>query len=83
MPIFSLAANACASARRRCVVLICLSEAIGKKAKRELLPMQPGNVSATFANVDDLMREVGFRSLTSIADGIARFVDWYRAYHRL
>jgi len=64
-------------------VVRLLEQAIGKKAKRELLPMQPGDVPATFANVDDLMREVGFRPSTPIADGIARFVDWYRAYHRL
>ena len=60
-----------------------LEEAIGKKAKRELLPMQPGDVPATYADIDDLMRDVDFRPSTSIADGIARFVEWYRAYHRL
>ena len=64
-------------------VVRLLEEAIGKKAKRELLPMQPGDVPATYADVDDLMRDVGFRPATSIADGIARFIDWYRAYHRL
>jgi UDP-glucuronate 4-epimerase len=60
-----------------------LEEAIGKKAKRELLPIQPGDVPATYADIDDLMRDVGFRPATLIADGIARFVEWYRAYHRL
>ena len=64
-------------------VVRLLEEAIGKRAKRELLPMQPGDVPATYAEVDDLMRDVGFRPATSIADGIARFIDWYRAYHRL
>jgi UDP-glucuronate 4-epimerase len=63
-------------------VVRLLEEAIGKKAKRELLPMQPGDVPATYADVDDLMREVGFRPATPIGDGIARFVDWYRSYHR-
>jgi UDP-glucuronate 4-epimerase len=58
-----------------------LEEAIGKKAKRELLPMQLGDVPATYADVDDLMREVNFRPATPIADGIARFVEWYRSYH--
>ena len=62
-------------------VVRLLEEAIGKKAKRELLPMQPGDVPATYADVDDLMREVGFRPSTPIAEGIARFVDWYREYH--
>ena len=64
-------------------VVRLLEEAIGKKAKRELLPMQPGDVPATYADIDDLMREVDFRPATSIADGIARFIEWYRAYHRL
>lgn len=64
-------------------VVRLLEEAIGKKAKRELLPMQPGDVPATYADIDDLMRDAGFRPATSIADGIARFVEWYRAYHGL
>jgi UDP-glucuronate 4-epimerase len=64
-------------------VVRLLEQAIGKKAKSELLPMQPGDVPATCADVDDLMRDVGFRPATSIADGIARFIEWYRAYHRL
>src|SRR6185437_952093 len=63
-------------------VVRLLEEAIGKKAKRELLPMQPGDVPATYADVDDLMREVDFKPATSIAEGIARFIDWYRAHHR-
>ena len=64
-------------------VVRLLEEAIGKKAKRELLPMQPGDVPATYADVDDLMRDVDFRPATPIADGISRFVEWYRSYHRL
>jgi UDP-glucuronate 4-epimerase len=62
-------------------VVRLLEEAIGKKAKRELLPMQPGDVPATYADVDDLMHDVGFRPATPIADGINRFIEWYRAYH--
>ena len=62
-------------------VVRLLEEAIGIKAKRELLPMQPGDVPATYADVDDLMREVDFKPATSIADGIDRFVRWYRSYH--
>ncbi len=64
-------------------VVRLLEQAIGKKAKRELMPMQPGDVPATYANVDDLMREVDFKPKTPIADGIARFIVWYRSYHRL
>jgi UDP-glucuronate 4-epimerase len=63
-------------------VVRLLEETIGKKAKRELVPMQPGDVPATYADVDDLMREVGFRPATPIAEGIGRFIEWYRAYHR-
>jgi len=60
-----------------------LEKAIGKKAQRELLPMQPGDVQATYADIDDLARDVDFRPDTPIAEGISRFVDWYRSYHRL
>jgi UDP-glucuronate 4-epimerase len=63
-------------------VVKILEAAIGKKAIRELLPMQPGDVPATFADVDDLMRDVGFKPSTPIADGIAQFVAWYNLYHQ-
>ena len=62
-------------------VVRLLEAAIGKKANREMLPMQPGDVPATYADVDDLMREVGFRPSTSIAEGVSRFVAWYKEYH--
>ena len=64
-------------------VVDLLEKSIGKKAIRELAPMQPGDVPATYANVDDLMRDVDFRPSTPIAEGIAKFIEWYRAYHRL
>lgn len=64
-------------------VVRLLEDKIGKKAIRELAPMQPGDVPATYANVDDLMREVDFKPSTPIAEGISRFIDWYRSYHRL
>jgi UDP-glucuronate 4-epimerase len=60
-----------------------IEQALDRKAKRELLPMQPGDVPATYADVDDLMRDVGFRPSTPIGEGIAKFIAWYRAYHRL
>lgn len=62
-------------------VVRLLEEAIGRPAKRELLPMQPGDVRETYADIDDLVRDVGFRPDTPIATGIARFVSWYREYH--
>jgi UDP-glucuronate 4-epimerase len=63
-------------------VVRLLEEAIGKPALRELLPMQPGDVPATFADVEALQKAVGFAPNTSIEDGIARIVDWFRAYRR-
>lgn len=60
-----------------------LEQEFGRMAKKDMLPMQPGDVYATYADVDDLMREVGFRPATSIKDGIARFAAWYRDYHKL
>lgn len=57
-----------------------LEKCLGKKAERELMPMQPGDVPATYADVDDLMRDVGFRPSTPVETGISNFVDWYRRY---
>lgn len=64
-------------------VVEVLEKEFGRKADKEMLPIQPGDVPATYADVDDLMREVGFRPSTSIEDGIARFAAWYREYHQL
>ncbi len=58
-----------------------LEQALGKKAVLDLLPMQPGDVPATYANVDALARDVGFRPATSVETGIGRFVEWYRSYY--
>ena len=55
-----------------------LEQALGRKAEKIMLPMQPGDVPATFADVADLEREVNFRPDTSIEDGLGRFVHWYR-----
>jgi UDP-glucuronate 4-epimerase len=63
-------------------VVDLLEQAIGKKAIRELLPMQAGDVPATFADVDDLMRAVDFKPSTPIAEGIAKFVAWYMDYQK-
>lgn len=64
-------------------VVRLLEEAIGKTAKRELLPMQPGDVPETYADVDDLMRDAGFRPDTPIEKGLRNFVDWYRNFHNV
>lgn len=62
-------------------VVSLLEETIGRKAVCELRPIQPGDVPETYADVDDLMRDVGFRPDTPIAYGIRNFVEWYRTYH--
>jgi UDP-glucuronate 4-epimerase len=54
----------------------------GKSAIKEMLPMQPGDVEATYADVTDLERDIGFRPSTSIEDGIAGFAKWYREFHK-
>jgi len=58
-----------------------LENALGKKAEKQFLPLQPGDVPATYADVDDLEREVGFKPATPAEEGIRRFVDWYRCYY--
>jgi len=57
-----------------------LENCLGRKAQMNLLPMQPGDVPATYANVDDLVRDFDYRPNTSLETGIAAFVDWYRRY---
>jgi UDP-glucuronate 4-epimerase len=63
-------------------VVALLEQELGRKAKVELVPMQPGDVPETCADVDDLIRDVGFRPATSIEDGVRKFIAWYRKYHR-
>lgn len=58
-----------------------LEQTLGVKAEKRLLPLQPGDVPATYADVEDLTRDVGFTPATSIETGIARFVQWYREYY--
>ncbi len=61
----------------------CIEDALGKKAEKRLLPLQDGDVPATYANTDALQEWVGFVPGTGIEQGIARFVAWYRAYYRM
>ncbi len=58
-----------------------LEEALGRKAVKNMLPMQPGDVAETYADVDVLARDTGFRPATPLAEGVRRFVAWYRSYH--
>lgn len=58
-----------------------LEQRLGKTATKRFLPMQPGDVPTTYADVDDLARDVGFRPTTPIEDGLTTFVDWYRSHY--
>jgi UDP-glucuronate 4-epimerase len=64
-------------------VIRTLENELGREAQMNMLPLQAGDVPATYADVDDLKRNVGFRPSTSIEAGIARFVEWYRGYYRV
>jgi UDP-glucuronate 4-epimerase len=60
-----------------------IEKQLGKKVKMNLLPIQPGDVPKTYADIDDLMKDVDFRPSTSIEDGIRHFVAWYREYYNV
>ena len=60
-----------------------LEKGLGREATKKLMPMQAGDVLETFADVEDLARDIGFRPRTRIEDGVARFVAWYREYHHV
>jgi UDP-glucuronate 4-epimerase len=62
-------------------MISALEKCLGKTAKKNMLPIQPGDVPATYADVDDLTRDVGFRPATHLEVGVARFVEWYRSYY--
>lgn len=55
---------------------------LGKNAQKNMLPMQQGDVPVTYADINDLMNDVGFKPSILLEEGIRRFADWYRAYHR-
>jgi len=60
-----------------------LESCLGKKAEQNLLPLQPGDVPDTYADVSDLIRDVDYKPDTSVEDGIGRFVDWYKEYYKV
>ncbi len=60
-----------------------LEKCLGKKAKKNLLPLQPGDVPDTYADVRDLVRDTGYKPNTSVEEGIRNFVDWYLDYHHI
>jgi len=64
-------------------VVALLEKELGRSAQKEMLPMQPGDVPETFADIGDLMRDTGFAPATPIEDGIRGFVAWYREHYRI
>jgi UDP-glucuronate 4-epimerase len=60
-----------------------LEKALGKEAQKNLLPLQPGDVPDTYANVDDLVADMGYKPATQVEDGVNRFVAWYRDYFKV
>lgn len=60
-----------------------IESAVGKRAIKNLMDIQPGDVPATYADIDDLISDVGFKPATPLTDGIRQFVSWYKEYHNL
>lgn len=60
-----------------------LESALGREAKKEYYPMQPGDVYETYADVSELERDFGFRPNTSLKDGLNRFAEWFLKYYEL
>jgi len=60
-----------------------IEAALGQTAKKNFLPMQDGDVQATYADVDDLIRDTGFKPATTLEYGIGKWVEWYRGYKQL
>jgi UDP-glucuronate 4-epimerase len=58
-----------------------VEKCLGRTAEKNFLPLQPGDVPETYADVDDLVRDTGFRPSTPLAEGISRFIEWYRDYY--
>jgi UDP-glucuronate 4-epimerase len=58
-----------------------LEDCLGKRAEKNLLPLQPGDVPDTYADVSDLVRDTGYQPDTPVEEGVARFVDWYLDYY--
>jgi UDP-glucuronate 4-epimerase len=64
-------------------LIAVIERTLGKEARKIMLPMQPGDVEATYADIDALERDMSFRPETPIEEGISRFVAWFRQFHRI
>ena len=62
-------------------MIAVIEEACGRKAEKNLMPMQPGDVRDTYADISAIQRDLGFQPSTKIDEGVPRFVEWYRSYH--
>jgi len=62
--------------------IAAIEKALGKKAEKDFLPMQSGDVPATYADIDDLIRDAEFKPATPLEEGIARFIEWYQEYYK-
>ena len=60
-----------------------IEECLGRKAKKNLLPLQIGDVPVTYADISELVRDVGFRPKTPLKEGISRFIEWYKTYYKI
>jgi UDP-glucuronate 4-epimerase len=60
-----------------------LEDCLGRKAQKNMLPLQPGDVLATYADVDNLVKDVGFKPSTPIEEGMKHFIAWYRSYYNV
>jgi UDP-glucuronate 4-epimerase len=61
--------------------IVAIENELGKKAIKELLPLQPGDVPVTYADVSDLVRDVGYKPNTTVQEGVHKFIDWYKSYY--
>lgn len=58
-----------------------IENALGKEAEKNFMPMQPGDVPATWADVDDLVNDLGYKPATPVEEGVRRFVEWYQDFY--
>ena len=58
-----------------------IEKCLGKKSRKNFLPMQPGDVVRTYANIDNLYDEIGYKPITHIEKGLEKFIDWYKSYY--
>ena len=61
--------------------IAALEQALGKEAKKEMLPLQPGDVPDTYADVEDLVRDLGYKPQMQLSEGMKNFVDWFKGYY--